>query len=570
MALATAYKQFLAAPDASLLAENSTLHYITTTTSFKGPADIINHVNASRKHLKVKKEDFLSAIEAQHTIAVEVDTTLEFVAGGGPYLPALDDNFLADRTVYIPIMHLVYFDGHGKILQIRRSWDQGALLKQLDIIGKTGRNWPIRDSTEQIRMIQNCVKTSDGARPAQGTTHATDMATRPRDNSTNIMRDPHASLSLFAPRDDADQSIAAVISPRGGTRPRQRDFAEILGDEPVEAPVSSPSAGRQRSESPSKTIAPKAGGSKKFQPSRLFDTDQVDQVDESPYSPGNVKSPESHYRTNPKKYKHFEFADGSDAQDAPRPGNATPQKTKHSSQWDFEDFVTPAKLNRSKSVHHRNDRHWGTEGDEGQEEPAHKPAQAKARRDAETHFDFLDDGTPKGNPRAARPRGATHNTGLGLYQNNLYDEDERDEVPAAEARALGAITNTNLKDRGRDFNSHWGMTDDPSATKPQRKAPVGNEHKKAVKMMDANWSSYEHSPVHKENKPTASKNGSGMGPDRGISIAGDGMGGGKGSNRDWLFGAGDDDDDHSSQSTKAVPGRKQGAAAKSGGFNWDF
>jgi hypothetical protein len=33
-----------------------------------------------------------------------VDTAFEFISSGGPYLPGLDDNFLADRTVYLPIV----------------------------------------------------------------------------------------------------------------------------------------------------------------------------------------------------------------------------------------------------------------------------------------------------------------------------------------------------------------------------------------------------------------------------------------------------------------------------------
>jgi len=104
MALQTAYKQFLAAPNSSALAANASLHYITTTTSFASPTEIIKHLGAVRNQLKKKKEAVLSAIEGQHALAVEIDTTLEFVSGGGAYLPGLDDNFLADRTVYLPIV----------------------------------------------------------------------------------------------------------------------------------------------------------------------------------------------------------------------------------------------------------------------------------------------------------------------------------------------------------------------------------------------------------------------------------------------------------------------------------
>ncbi|KAL7628166.1 hypothetical protein AAE478_002364 [Parahypoxylon ruwenzoriense] len=550
MALAAVYKQFLAAPNSTQLAAEATLHYITTTTSYNGPADIIKHLNTLVKQLKKKKEDFLSIIEGQNGIAVEVDTALEFAISGGAYLPGLDDNFLADRTVYLPIMHIVTFDVDGKILQIRQTWDQGSLLKQLDIIGKSGRNWPIRDSREQIKFIENCVKSSSNA---AADSDASTLAVRSRGSSTNILRDPHASLALFAPRQESDESIASVISPRGGTRPRQRDFTEILGDEPIESP------GRERSESPSKAIAPKAGAGKNFQPSRLFEDEGTTEESNSPEA---VASPNRSYRPNPKKYNHFDFGDGSDPQDVPPPSDPTPKKTKHTSQWSFDDFVTPHKAKPTKALRHQDVRHWGNEDERAQESPERKaPAPAKPRRDAETHFEFVDDGTPNGEPRASRPRGATHNTGLGLYKNNLYSEDGHETVPADEPRPLGAITN--LKDRGRDFEAHWDMTDDSPAHKTP-KAFVGDDRKKVVKMMDANWSAYDRSPIQKENKPAAVNSHSTADDGRGIHIGGDGMGGGKGSNRNWLFSDGNDN-----QTNQSRLGRKV-VAAKSGGFNWDF
>ncbi|KAI0172340.1 hypothetical protein GGR52DRAFT_592048 [Hypoxylon sp. FL1284] len=550
MALVGVYKQFLAAPNSSQLSAEASLHYITTTTSVKGAADIIKHLGTVVKQLKKNKQDVLSVVEGQNAIAVEVDTVLEFLTAGGPYLPNLDDNFLTDRTVYIPIMHIVTFDKDGKILQIRQTWDQGSLLKQLDIIGRSGRNWPIRDSTEQIKLIETAIKSSIDAAPAQKQAEA---PVRSRGNSSNILRDPHASLSLFAPREESDESIASVISPRGGARPRQRDFAEILGDEPVESLV------QEGPESPSKAVAPKAGADKKFQPNRLFEDQGIDEESDSLDA---VASPSRFIRPNPKKYSHFDFADGSDEpQDLPAPQapDAASKKTKHSSQWSFDDFNTPHKAKPSKALaaRHQDVRHWGTEEDDVQESPVRKLAPAKPRRDAETHFEFVDDG-PDSEPRVTRPRGATHNNGLGLYKNNLYSEDG-EEAPADEAKPLGAITN--LKDRGRDFEAHWEMKDDSPAQKPQPRPPVGEDRKKAVRMMDANWSMYDKSPVQKENKPVAARKADG---ERGIHIGGDGMGGGKGSNRNWLFG---DEDD--SQTPKPAP-RAKSTAAKSGGFNWDF
>ena len=104
MSATATYQQFLAAPNSSLLAANASLHYITTTTSLSGPTDIIKHFNTLRNQVKKKKEDILDAIEGQNALVVVAETTLEFITSGGVYLPGLDDNFLADRTVYIPIV----------------------------------------------------------------------------------------------------------------------------------------------------------------------------------------------------------------------------------------------------------------------------------------------------------------------------------------------------------------------------------------------------------------------------------------------------------------------------------
>jgi hypothetical protein len=104
MALQAAYRQFLASPSSSALADDAALHYITTTTSISGATDIIKHLGSVRNKIKKKKEDALFAIENQRALSLELDTTLEFVTSGGPYLPGLDDNFLADRTVYLAVV----------------------------------------------------------------------------------------------------------------------------------------------------------------------------------------------------------------------------------------------------------------------------------------------------------------------------------------------------------------------------------------------------------------------------------------------------------------------------------
>ena len=102
--MSATYKQFLAAPSSSLLAAGATLYYLTTTTIFSGPTDIIKHFSTLRNQVRKKKEEFLVLVEGPTSIAVEVETTLEFVTSGGAYLPGLDDNFLSDRTVYLPVV----------------------------------------------------------------------------------------------------------------------------------------------------------------------------------------------------------------------------------------------------------------------------------------------------------------------------------------------------------------------------------------------------------------------------------------------------------------------------------
>jgi hypothetical protein len=104
MALQSAYKQFLAAPNPTSLAEDASIHYITTLVTYNGPNDILKHLKSQGITLKKKAENFLNVVESQDALVVEVETTIEFLTGGGAFLPNLDDNFLADRVVTFPIV----------------------------------------------------------------------------------------------------------------------------------------------------------------------------------------------------------------------------------------------------------------------------------------------------------------------------------------------------------------------------------------------------------------------------------------------------------------------------------
>ncbi|RSM12988.1 hypothetical protein CDV31_006089 [Fusarium ambrosium] len=496
--MAATYKQFLAAPSSSLLADTAALYYVTTTTTFSGPTQIIKHLNGLQKVVAKKKEEVFNVVDGGNVAVFEIDTGLGFQTGGGPYLPGLDDNFLSARDVYLPITHFVTFDEAGKISQIRLQWDQASLLKQVEVIGKSGRNWPIRDSREQIAFIRSCIKSAGTAPPAPLSHN--ESVVRTRGSTSNAFRDPHASLQLFGSREEIETKPAAVVSPYAGTRPRQRSFTEILGHEP-----DSPSSGRQQM-SPSK-----AGSGKNFQPMRLFDGYEETEVKEQPQQQNK-----RYIRPNPNKYSHFDFADGSDPQDAPQRGVSIDEKpkSKHDSQWSFEDFVTPQKVKPTRGGRTQDVRHWGADENTADETPA-QPA-AKPRRDAEAHFELLDD--------------------------------------ESKERPLGNITNVN---RGKDFDQHFDLTDQ-SPAHPQQPEHVPEARQKAVKMMDSNWSMYEKSPSQKENKPAQAPT-----TDSRIHIAGDGMGGRKGTNRDWLYG---------DLSEQPLPTRKQPttSAKKDSSFSWDF
>lgn len=104
MSLKSIYERFLARPSASALNEKASLSYITTLTTINTAGAIEKDFQAHEKVLKKKQEKVISAIEGSNSLCVEVELTLEFLTGGGAYLPNLDDNFLTDRVVTFPVV----------------------------------------------------------------------------------------------------------------------------------------------------------------------------------------------------------------------------------------------------------------------------------------------------------------------------------------------------------------------------------------------------------------------------------------------------------------------------------
>ena len=461
---------------------------------------------------------------------------------------------------------------------MRQSWDQGSLLKLIDVIGKTGRNWPIHAGKDQIHLISASI-TSSGNPVENAITE--DAYARSRGNSENALRDPHASLELFTPRAKAvvPDSIPAVVACSASAKPAPRDYRDLFaGNESDQSPASAAKGGDDENPSPAKPaiIAPKAGAGKNYAPSRLFQTDESEQV---PPFPEKEPPVERFYRPNPAKYQHFEFADGGDPQDEPKSAPKDVKKTKHGSQWNFDDFMTPQKAAPGKVL--ANDIvHWGNEDEEDMDSPIKKKHVLKARKDTQTNIEFQDDGTPEsGNRIPQRTRGASHNSGLGLYKNNVYDEEEQGQAGGEDFKRLDTIAN--VKDRSKDFDPHFSMSDDSPAVKAASEC-LPEDRAKVIKMMDASWTAYDESPSQKENMPGAtSKPTAGafkdplsentntasqrIGNPKGTT-GGDGMGGRMGAGRQW--GIGDESDDEGAGVINR-PGKYKTRNQPSSDF-WDF
>jgi hypothetical protein len=473
----------------------------------------------------------------------------------------------------------VHFDDQRKIKQIRLYWDQASLLKQVDVIGARAKNWPIRDGEEQIKHIKK-VTADLPVEVGEITKQMGDVSITARPGSPrkktletvkeNAMNDPHATLALFAPRefseDDASPNVAKFSAPRQAAptqsaKPPPRDYHDLfVGNESDQSPDT-----QAKMASPEKRQA-KSGAQmgKNYQPSRLFDSDET----------VAAESPEKRYKSSSTKYNHFDFDDGSNAPDVkPGPVNARP-KTKHSSQWDFEDFTTPAKApqkQRGQEV-----RHFGWSDDEVPEEVSPVKVQPQPRRDNQPHFELVDDGeqVPKPTQGPSKGKAAVNQS---LYKNNLYDEDR---APSPEKRTSQPLVPVvNKQGRGKDFQPHFDMSDNSPALEERSKSDTNKaldlNKAKAVKMLNPQWQPTDNSPVANRTtepvKATAAaqpkvqdKENVKVGSDKPYQ-GGDGMGGRKGSGRTWGFG--DESDDEAN--VKKFQAKKIQQGPKDNVF-WDF
>lgn len=352
--MAATYQSFLAAPSASALSPNASINYITTTTTINEPAAIVKHLQVQQKQVVKKDEKILNTIESDNGVCLETEVTLQFHNGGGAFLPGMDENVIDERIVTFPLIHIVSFDANGKIAQMRLYWEQGTLLKQVEAIGRTGRNWPIREGQKLVEAVKVSVgatgQVSNGS-AGRGPRSQRDIVVdqHKRGDSVSATRDPHASLALFAPRDPNEDNGSSYEGPTFATRPSAkpapRDYGELFVGE--ETP-----AGAYRSNSPSKVDgrAVKGGAGKNVSGNRLFDEDGQDAMG-TPHAK----------KTYEQKYDHFAFGNGEDAKADQRP-NSTRSNRKSEATFSFEDFATPPKVTEKNKPDYQ--RHWGADVDE--------------------------------------------------------------------------------------------------------------------------------------------------------------------------------------------------------------
>ena len=104
MSLRTIYEKFITSTNPLDLAPDATLNYVTTLTTIRDQAQIVKHLETQNKNVARKmSQKIIGAVEGQNAVVLEVETTLEFISGGGAYLPRLE-NFVTDKIVTLPVV----------------------------------------------------------------------------------------------------------------------------------------------------------------------------------------------------------------------------------------------------------------------------------------------------------------------------------------------------------------------------------------------------------------------------------------------------------------------------------
>ncbi|BFZ62041.1 hypothetical protein YB2330_003120 [Saitoella coloradoensis] len=219
------YDKYKSKPQASLLAEDATLQYITSGVTVTGANAIITRRAKDRDEITVT-ENVITKHIASDSIVFEVAATITFTNGSGWLVPGIDDNFLFDKTIEIPLVYAVRFD-EEKIKSIKYFWDGAAVLKSLDVIGTRGRGWPIKDGKDQCTMLsqagESLKRTSKGCmltNIAAQVSKTADSASERSSSASAPVRGGQQKLTLFDAQPDEQQyAVQKDRAPRPAAKP---------------------------------------------------------------------------------------------------------------------------------------------------------------------------------------------------------------------------------------------------------------------------------------------------------------------------------------------------------------
>lgn len=340
------------------------------------------------------------------------------------------------------------------------------MLRQVEAIGRSGRNWPIRDGSAMTRMVKDSVRAaSDNPLPTRGgaQSHESDevvITARSQSNRTNENKDFHNRL--FATGDDGESESSgnnnnnnSSVSTRVSAKPAPRQWDELFASDEA---LSTPAPNRNtRSPSPGKAEGNdlKAGAGKNFGENRLFDRRE-----------GGEREPSQERRKvdGARNGQSFVLGHGEDAppMDGNRPASA--KAMKQMNKWDFEDFTTPEKV--AAKVQPEQERHIGPGYDEVQckrmnaasgatslswfsqdevESPQKRPIVHAPRPDADAHFKMTDASSPAAERNFKNIR-------ADAFENHC-DSGTAGYGTNGNKQPLGTIKNTNNSRRGNEFNN---------------------------------------------------------------------------------------------------------------------
>lgn len=399
------------------------------------------------------------------------------------------------------------------------------MLKQVEVIGARGRQWPIREGKDQLRLL----KTAETARLAPSQPASQDSETKLPNRSSSPgkrrIRDPYSADSLtelLSPSKEAPKpasskkytqdpygagSLNEILSPTkkapahvppfapSSGRPATRNFSDIfVKDDHLPDSPSKP----QRRAPPVDEEDEKAAKGPADEDRNFYKTDprkysHFEIGEDNAGSKGPVDEDRHFYKTAPGKYNHFEI--GGDNSERETKGEVRQANTKHATHWDFDDVETPVKVSRAPRGQER--RHFGFgDNEDGDGSPQGKPNVVKPRRDADRHFELTDEESEDD----GRIISSFGGRGKRLYENRLFDDEGQPQLSEREKKDEPLPTGGNVVNRNKNFVSQFELVDEPAdkENKPTQKHAAHN------KMMESHWHDYdEQSPLPPTQKHTA-------------------------------------------------------------------